>query len=479
MSTLAQWGTWAAAVATQEVPPDVLRRAQLQHLSTAGAIRGTAKFKAPEHPQKAAQWASRSCLLDHTDHLLWSQTSPGAVCPTWCDTKGRKATDILATTVVANELGARLGLALGPKAAPWWVFSLTAATVRARQLGLTGSQTGHALAIALAECPTPQASTLAHTQQALASAQCVQAGLEAAESAAQGLKGPTDWLDAADSPFSNACRPNGRRAFTALGKRWLGRSTAYSLQPGDLFSKVAVQGTQEILQRHITAADRRLRADQVERIEIRTHAWSLDSINTALDPAEVCRSAAHQIGLAVLTHDLRAAHFHPDVLAEHATTLQTLADKVVIHHDWAATIQLAHQLRQNMTPIYGDLSLGQLWKSRSKGSGFPPRDQWTKILKARPDRLFQSHQAALSDVDVLSFRYPFSTEVKLFTTRGGWWPERRDTPEGAPGWSWQKTVQGVAEKWGCGQPDDAVKAQALVENLPTGAASTWVRQLSL
>jgi 2-methylcitrate dehydratase PrpD len=483
MSALIQWGDWCAELRVDDIPNDVLRRAQLQHISTAGAIRSTAHFDAPDLGSEAAARAGRSCLLDFTDHLIWSQTSPGAVCPTWSDTTGRKAVDLMATTVAANEIGARLGLALGPRTAPdlqpWWIHSLCAAVVRSRQMALNGSQTTHALALALSQCPAPSGTTLSHTEQALATARCVQAGLDAATAASEGKKGPTDWLEATGTPFSEACIPQGARAFTGLGQIWLGRTTAYALQPGNLFSKVAVQATQEILQRHIKAADRRLRVDQVHRIEIRTHAWSLSSAQGSLDPAAVCQSTAQQIGLTLATHNLNASQFHPSVLSEHAEAIQSVASKVEMHHNWTSTIGMAQQLRQSLKPLYGDQSFRQLLKSLPKGVGFPPRSQWTRILKARPDRLLQSQQGKFAELDSLGFRYPFATEVKLFTTRGGWWPERRDTPEGAPGWSWQATVDGVAEKWACGQEGAAKKASEKLDSLPTGAARTWVRGLGV
>jgi hypothetical protein len=481
MEFLDQMGQWCAGLKPEDVPPDVLRRAQIQHLSTAGAIRSVAKWDAQLPGEKAAKWAGLSALIDNTDHIVWSQTSAGGVCTTWVDTKGQKALAMLTSTVAANEIGARLGLALGPKGEPWWIHSLTAAVVRSRRLGLSGEQCSNAMAIALANCPTPGSKDLGHIQTGTIVAKCIQTGTEAAESANQGVQGPRDWLGTKDSPFDSACIPNGRRAFNGLGECWLGRTTSYSLSPGNLFSKVAVQGVQEILRRHIKAADRRLRVDQVDRIVVRTNALALDLNGKDIDPAAICRSIPSQIGLALATNDLSAPQFHPDVLAEHHDAIRTIAQKVVLSHDWVSTIGLMQEMRSSLSPVYGETSPRKLLSQFASGSGVPDRSQWADLIKSRPDRIFRKSTAStnMADMDTLSFRYPFAIEAKLYTTRGGWWPERRGTPSGAPGWSWQAILDGVAKKWACGQEGAADKAGEQLDSLPTGAASKWVRGLGL
>jgi hypothetical protein len=497
-NTLNHLGTWSAGLRLEQIPKDVLRRAQLQHLSTAGAIRAVSSWDAPLSGPKAAVWAGRSALLDNTDHLFWGQTSQGAVCATWAETKGQKAVDLLVATVAANEIGGRFGAATSlcgdSGQACLWIHSLCAAVAIARRLGLDGVQSAHAMAIALAESPAPRArfSQLAHTQRAAIVAQSVRAGMEAAESASQGLLGELDLLDRQDGPIQSLSGKALMKAFTGLGTCWLGRSTAYSLSPGHLFSKVPVQAVHEVLRRHVRAADRRLRVDQVDRIEIKTHALSMAlaavEVDDNLDPAAFCADIRQQIGLLVATHELGAQQFHPEVLQTHQAAIAHVAARVHLEHDWCATLQLTAQLRESMAPLYGDLKPQGLWRHFASGSkalgwkpGLPPADQWVALLKQRPDRLFKKSNGVsdLSQVDDLAFRYPFPTEVKLFTTRGGWWPERRDTPEGAPGWDWQATVEGVAKKWACGESGADQKAMALFEAPLRGAASTWVRNLGV
>ena len=63
------------------------------------------------------------------------------------------------------------------------------------------------------------------------------------------------------------------------------------------------------------------------------------------------------------------------------------------------------------------------------------------------------------------------TEVKLFTTRGGSWPERRTIPEGSPGWSWGDTVGRVLDRHGA--PD----AEALMSASRTAPGAQWVASI--
>ncbi len=80
-------------------------------------------------------------------------------------------------------------------------------------------------------------------------------------------------------------------------------------------------------------------------------------------------------------------------------------------------------------------------------------------------------------MDVEAFRYRHPVEVKLYTTRGGWWPERRDTAEGAPGWSWEATVEGVLDKAACGEAERRQRMASLLSAEDSAPAKDWVSGL--
>jgi len=95
------------------------------------------------------------------------------------------------------------------------------------------------------------------------------------------------------------------------------------------------------------------------------------------------------------------------------------------------------------------------------------------ILRARPDALLDRirHSSGdLAEARLDEWQFRFGTEVRLHTTRGGSWPERRSIPEGSPGWPWDRTVDRVQAERGEG-------ARAMVEASGAEDAEGWVRAL--
>jgi len=490
-NTLEDIATWAAGLELSSVPEDVMRRVQLQHISTAAAVAAVHDWaQAPSAQHAEATLAGLACHLDNTDHIFWGQTTPGAVCPTWAHRPRSKADAALVASVVANELGARVGLALSLNGQPaksallLHAFCAAASTARCMKLSHTQSVTAYAIAVEEVEKnqPPPSLDSAAITR-------AIDHGITAAERASQG---ETTSLEA----LNQMCTAGGtlplEQTFSGLGTCWLTRSLAYSLNPGHLFSQVPVQAVHEILRRHIKAADKRLRVDQIAKIEIKTHALTLAldarAQAEALDSQNVCANIRQQIALLIATHERDAEQFHPMTLAEHSENIRALSDKIEICHDWAATLRLTTEMRKSLPSHYARLSPNDLWQRFSKGStelgwkpGFPPPDQWAEILKERPDKLFRRQKTfpSLNEIDARTLRYVFPTEVKVYTTRGGWWPERRETPEGAPGWSWQATVDGVLQKFSRSTQTELENAKSLYKALPKGSNKTWTKALRL
>lgn len=483
--------SWAAELTPEDIPHDVLVRAQVQHLSAAGNLRAVHRWVLdPDQVTEAGRSAAKCALIDYSDHLFWGKTTLGAVFASLENPKGRSALDTLTATVVANEVAARYGAATslssdtGQQAAQ--VHSLAAAAAWAKIHRLTAEQTQASYARALNQTPpmsTPMSQASAE-ERAQSVGHCIDAGILAAQ-----------WASENATSGASATLPSKllSGAFTGLGDCWLGRTTAYSLYPGHLFTQVPVQAVQEILRRHVKAADKRLRIDQIDRIEIRSHALTLgltkgQGSSRPLDSASVCADLRRQIGVLFVTHELDAASIRTEELARHAEAIEWVADRVELIHDWPSTLSLVQSMRSSMGPLYGAVPLRDLWKSsRNTKHGFgwsgllPPSDQWGELLKARPDRLLSAAHPSndLSEVDERAFRYCLPTEVKVYTTRGGWWPERRTMPEGAPGWNWQETVDGIASKFGCGNEQDTKHAAALLSSLPQKSTTTWKRALKL
>ena len=442
-TTWLQLAEWACALTAESVPTDVLRRATLQHISTAGTVRSVQDWPVPKiDGSRARQWATRSALLDHADHFFWSPSACLSACASLEAPKGRTALDSLVATVVGNEISARMGLANFFESKDYSgvlrLQCLAVAATRAKTLGLDPATTAHAYALALEHCPLPKTriSSLATEQRATLYSQCFQRGMEAAEAARDG------------ATASDSSPPGNPLAFTALGSCWLTRSLAYSLQPGHLLTRTAVEAIQEILRRHVKAADKRLRPDQVDRIEIRvpapTMALAASLDNGPLDPAGFCADIRRQVGLLVATHDLSAASHSPESLETHRERIEFVAERVHLEHDWTSTLRFMEASQNAFGGLYSDSSWADLSKRfRTNANavewkaGWPPVDQWMSLIKARPDRFLKRARQVqdLRHTDDRAIRFCLPVEVKVFTTRGGWWPERRECPEGSPGWN--------------------------------------------
>ncbi|MEE2751685.1 MAG: hypothetical protein VX519_09660, partial [Myxococcota bacterium] len=112
-------------------------------------------------------------------------------------------------------------------------------------------------------------------------------------------------------------------------------------------------------------------------------------------------------------------------------------------------------------------------------AGPPP---WSHLLPGSRwlDKLLGKAAATsgdLADLDERALRFPAPTEVKLYTTRGGWWPERRDTPEGSPGASWEETVQGMLRKFAAEEPSLRETAAGLLQTSVETPSKGWISEL--
>jgi hypothetical protein len=356
--------------------------------------------------------------------------------------------------------------------------------------GLDADQLAHAMAIALA---APGRAT-AHTRhaggqaRALLHASAAVQGQEAVAMAKAGMQGPLGILDSKDGLLADLCWIPLRNAFTGMGKAWLSDTLSYKRSPVSLPVQVAVQSVAEILARHMKAAGRRLRPDQVERIEIRT---SLPGVfleeqaaqHTILDPSTVSGSARRSIATLLVGHGLGREQFTQDWLNAEQERIMDLASRVELIHCWDCSMRQLTQLVESATPLFAGLTAREIKSvlrcaggnsALTRPKGFD--SQW-RVLKARPDRLLDKIRYAsgdLGDVDWADWQLCFPTQVRLFTTRGGSWPEKRTIPEGSPGWPWEKTVDGVVERFAGEDTTLAERARMLLCSDLEGSAEEWV-----
>ena len=230
------------------------------------------------------------------------------------------------------------------------------------------------------------------------------------------------------------------------------------------------------------AADKRLRAEQVEKIEVRVGLlpWAMDQAAAGVDsraPGALAWSIKRAVGVLVARHALRPEDLTAEALAEKAADSEHVASRVEVVHDWALSLSTAESFTRTLGPLFARLSPLQLRQVRTRlkeAGGWPRwhREDLLPIVRARPDRVLRNLRARhgdLGDVDLSAFRWPIPVEIKLYTTRGGWWPERRSLPLGS-------VATGDLEAVALAKHGGA-DALALADTDGGSDAATWVRGL--
>jgi 2-methylcitrate dehydratase PrpD len=508
MSIVEDLARWARAVRPEVIPADVLDIARLQHIAGAGATRqvaatatgrsfvtglpaggaalasgGTASAE-----EAAAAHAGLLALYEFDDFLLAGRTGLGALPTTWALAGGHTLADLLAATVVGNEVGGRVGLAclLGPRAdrattAPAGVAAAVAAA------WLEGrDEAGMASAIALAlKSPVEFPARELGADQGAADLGAVpvrnawrarsgRAGREELDA----LEPGSGWWDRAWSPLPGA--------FAGLGSTWLTRTLVLKKHPLAVWATQAVQAVDEILRRHVRAAEKRLRADQIERVDIRVPlpAWAMEVAsdpNTVFGGAAVSWNIRKAVGVLISTHELTPGWLEPGALGAREADARAVADRVVVSHDWKLTLGAAEGMGGALSPVLCSVGARQAvgMARRMRGSGHLPPVRAADLapaLGARPDRVLRALRRSCGDlagVDTATFRWHLPVEVKLYTTRGGWWPERRSLPLGSLATGDQEQVALDKHAVTPGGADAAALRTAPADT----AAAPWVAEL--
>jgi 2-methylcitrate dehydratase PrpD len=521
MSTyLQRLARWAVDLDPTDIPADVLERARLQHLALAGAVRAAAGGPAALALARSASPRGTSRLLHTTrrtarvdaarfhaaaaaelgweDVILGGWTGAG-VGVSWSRARDRRLSELLTATVVANEVAGRLGCAWllteDPLSAGLAVTALAAAAAAARLDGMDARATADAYALALAAPPRGSARVDLGPGpgRGLAAGAAAAAGEQAAAMARAGMAGPLDILDARDGLLGALSPLPLRAAFTGLGETWLTRTLAIKRHPGHMLLQVPIQATAEILARHIKAADKRLRKDQVQSLELKLTAPALLLERAAaawpgLTPAGLTRSIPRALGALLTAHELGPAQLTAAWLEENRDSVARIASTVSLSHDWKLTLEALDQSLSAAAPLFAGVTAGELRAhSRRLRQRYeeiplgPPAGRalvdFMGLLPGRIQDRVGRGRGDLSDLDEDAWRFRSGLDMRLYTVRGGWWPERRELPEGSPGWPWADTLAIALDKYAGGDEARRAGADALLELRPSTDALDWLEAL--
>ncbi len=504
---IARLAQWACALTAADLPPSVASRTRLQLLGLAGAVKaargalaanepGDARLVTAAHPREAARLHA-ALAHGYDDALFVGGSGAAAAAAAWaCATDQDAAgvtesgvtesgvtvsrvtgSSLLCAMVAANEVSGRVAasMLLGG-GAPMTAAAVAAAVAAGRMRGLDPGQMAHALALALCSAAElPDAVRFGPGAPWAAGAAAV-AGFDAVNLAAGGAAGALDALDAADGVLAARTGAPLRGAFTGLSRAWLTDTLTYKLMPGALPIHAPVQATLEILRRHVRAANKRLRVDQIEQIDVLATAPTVElerrsARHGGLDPAAICGSVSRAIGVAAVAQELGPEQLTRGWLERERERIFAVARRVTVRHDPSRSRALVTLLVQAAGPLLAGVQPEEAWPviSRLLGGG-PTLEAARERLRLRPLLARLQYQSGdLGDARLDEWQPRLSASVRVHTTRGGAWPEEREVPEGAPGWPWEETVAGVERKFagsgGDAPPNFEGSARELVKGL--------------
>jgi 2-methylcitrate dehydratase PrpD len=511
-----QLGDFAVTVDRADIPRTVLERARLQHIHLAGLVadvvpneiasglrkgaprRGAASVwgGGKTSPRTAARiHAARAAFVDRLDHVLGGSTGVGAVSSSWAFAKGAQVDEVLVATAVANEVAGRVGAALliGPHHGfgSGWVHAVAAAVSTGRLLQLDAGQMSHAIGLALASSGPIPRTVLAGAGRSAAVAAAVASGIEAAQLAAKGTQSSLNQLEAPGGLLESACWIPLKHAFTGLGQAWLTHTLSFPRWPGPVVWHSTYDALDKVLKRHVKAADKRLRVDQVSEIHLRVPApaVALDqwAARTGLqESAGLPHAVRHGIGALVAEHQLGAHEMNPADWSKRSAIYGDVASRIRVRHDLSLTLDFMGQVVDTISPLVGGITETE-WKGLMGRVSRPevgwPTVQWgdlRSLWKHRPDKWFHTVRFApgnLSDARLDEWQLRLGAEIEVYTTRGGKWPERRSVPEHSPGTPWLETIASVHDRFAAGEEKRMEQAQWVWDSGGEHDAVEWVSKL--
>ena len=200
----------------------------------------------------------------------------------------------------------------------------------------------------------------------------------------------------------------------ALSDVWYMQTIRPVLTKGPFEWLTAIQSVEEILSRHIKAASKRLRYQQVERIEV--------SVPHIFAPRQ--QEVAEWISKFVLNHEWNIEHDDVQWCENNAVPLRELSSKIEYRFAPSLTEKMFTQILIELPDLFVGTSIEQVamvtglpltWMSIRSHRELKNAIQGCAYVKGTPT------QAQLN-----AFQLQLPVEVKLMTTRGGTWPERRE-----------------------------------------------------
>lgn len=477
---LVRMGRWIAALDPGAIPPDTLRAARCQVLNLVAALHGAARSAetasvargvagfcgdggratsladgAKRAPADALVANACYSMAQDFDDIVWmGHTGHSAVFAALAvaEHEDASADAFLAAVVAANEIGGRFGASslLGPLNGQMWTFihPVGAAAATARLLGLSPTQTTHALAIALAQPPFAlQPGFMLPTSKLLSAAQPAAAGVQAAYFARAGMTGATDIVEDRRGfwqRFSYRPLPS---MMDGLGEFWTMQTLAVKTVPGCHYFQTACQAIDAIEREH-----GRIDPARVRRISLGTTRLAMEATRFAgeyarstgiVTPVNANFDLAVTVAIRLLAGRLGSDQLHPQWLEDNSAAIRDLASRTSAVHDPSLTLATINSLRATGAGrgALASLRLADLPRLRRRyaeeyrSTLFPAAEgvAWIRALAAdwRDRRGAAAAPPSPSAISPSAIPLPFGNRVTIEFADGRVLTAREDLPAGS------------------------------------------------
>jgi 2-methylcitrate dehydratase PrpD len=347
-----------------------------------------------------------SMALDYDDYLFAGHTGHSAVLVTLAlaEKLGISGKDFLLAQVLANEVEGRVGASalLGPLNGQMWSFLhlVGSAVLAAKLLGLDKAQIQSAIGIALLQPTYPlQAGFFGSDAKALLASMTAPLGVQAAQLAANGLRGAPDIIEGPAGFTTVFARQPLMGAYEGLGKTWLTETLSYKIYPGCAYIDTTIDCVLALSRQH------GIDGKKVKAVHVATgpltlgmealvaeHLKGPDSLPTTLN-----FTVGYNVAAALLDKELTARQFARDRIRDPA--LWNLAGRVHLTFDEV----IAQRMRERA------------------------------LVTTSTDEHGEQFHLDLGSVDLSTFRMSFGARVRVEMEDGRSFEAEQEVPLGGAG----------------------------------------------
>lgn len=361
-----------------------------------------------------------SMALDYDDYLFAGHTGHSAVLVTFAlaEKLGISGKEFLLAQTLANEIEGRVGasIIIGPLNGQLWSFIhlIGSAVITAKAMGLEKEQIQSAIGIAMLQPNYPLLpGFFGSDAKVLLASMTAPLGVEAAQLAANGLRGAGDILENADGFTKVFARQPLMGAYDGFGKLWLSDTLCYKIYPGCAYIDATIDCVLGLARQHNIDA-KKVKAVYVAASPLTLGMEALVSSHLngpATLPVTLNFTVGYNVAAALMDRELTARQFSRDRIRD------------------AATWDLAKRVQLTL-----DETMAQRMRERS-------------LLKTVSDERGERYELDLGNLDLTGFRMSFGARVRIELEDGRSFEAEQEVPYGAAGRPFEERRKAVEDKF--------------------------------